>query len=39
LQRGLIAHNQHHLLVTTRTFLDLLGLRDMADLPLLESGE
>ena len=25
-ERGLIAHNQHHLLVTTRGFLDLLGI-------------
>ena len=38
MERGLIAHH-HHLLVTTRGFLDLLGLRDMAGLPLLESGE
>jgi chromosome segregation and condensation protein ScpB len=33
LQRGLVEHNQRHLLVTTRVFLDLLGLRDLADLP------
>ena len=35
LQHGLIEHNQHHLLVTTRAFLDLLSLRDLADLPPL----
>ena len=35
LQRRLVEHNQHHLLVTTRAFLDLLGLRDLADLPSL----
>ena len=35
LQRGLVAHNQHHLLVTTREFLDLAGLRHLADLPPL----
>jgi segregation and condensation protein B len=34
-QRGLVAHNQHHLLVTTPAFLDLAGLRDLADLPPL----
>jgi segregation and condensation protein B len=39
LQRGLVEHNQHHLLVTTRAFLDYLGLRDLADLPPLPSGE
>ena len=33
LQRGLITHTPQHLLVTTRAFLDLLGLRDLADLP------
>jgi segregation and condensation protein B len=33
LERGLIAHNQHHLFVTTREFLKLIGLRDIADLP------
>ena len=38
LQRGLIGHNQHHLLVTTPAFLDYLGLRDLADLPPLPSG-
>ena len=35
LERGLIAHNQHHLFVTTRAFLELTGLRDLADLPPL----
>ena len=35
LQRGLIAQNQHHLFVTTRAFLELTGLRDLADLPPL----
>jgi chromosome segregation and condensation protein ScpB len=35
LQRGLIAHNAHHLLVTTRGFLDFAGLTDLADLPEL----
>jgi segregation and condensation protein B len=35
LQRGLIEHNAHHLLVTTREFLELTGLRDLADLPEL----
>jgi segregation and condensation protein B len=38
-QRQLIEHNQHHLLVTTRAFLDSFGLRDLADLPPLPSGE
>jgi segregation and condensation protein B len=35
LERGLVEHNQHHLLVTTRAFLDYLGLRDLGDLPPL----
>jgi segregation and condensation protein B len=35
LQRGLIEHNAHHLLVTTRGFLEYAGLRDVADLPPL----
>jgi segregation and condensation protein B len=35
LERGLIARNQYGLFVTTRAFLDLLGLRDVADLPPL----
>jgi len=38
LQRGLIAHNEHHLLVTTQAFLDSLSLRDLGDLPPLPSG-
>jgi len=38
-QRGLVAHNQHHLLVTTRAFLDYLGLRDLTDLPPLSRGQ
>jgi segregation and condensation protein B len=37
LERGLIEHNPHHLFVTTRAFLDLMGLRDLADLPPLGS--
>jgi segregation and condensation protein B len=37
LQRGLIAHNQHHLLVTTTKFLELTGLTDLLELPALES--
>jgi segregation and condensation protein B len=32
LVRGLVAVDQHHLLVTTRAFLDFAGLRDLADL-------
>jgi segregation and condensation protein B len=36
LVRGLVAFDQHHLIVTTRAFLDLAGLRDLADLPPLE---
>ena len=36
LVRGLVAFDQHHLMVTTRAFLDLAGLRDLADLPPLE---
>jgi segregation and condensation protein B len=39
LERGLVAHNQHHLLVTTRVFLDYLGLRDLTDLPPLSHGQ
>jgi segregation and condensation protein B len=35
LQRGLIEHTAHHLLVTTRGFLEYAGLRDVAELPLL----
>jgi segregation and condensation protein B len=36
LDRGLVAFDQHHLMVTTRAFLDLAGLRDLADLPQLK---
>jgi segregation and condensation protein B len=36
LERGLIERNPHQLLVTTRAFLDLSGLRDLADLPPLD---
>jgi len=32
LDRGLVAHNTHHLLVTTRRFLEFASLRDLADL-------
>ena len=35
LERRLIAHNPHHLFVTTRAFLEFAGLRDLADLPAL----
>jgi hypothetical protein len=35
LQRGLVVHNEHHLLVTTRAFLEFAVLRDLADLPPL----
>jgi chromosome segregation and condensation protein ScpB len=35
LERGLIAHNPHHLFVTTRAFLGLMSLRNLADLPPL----
>jgi segregation and condensation protein B len=35
LQRGLVGHNSHHLLVTTGAFLQFAGLRDLADLPQL----
>jgi segregation and condensation protein B len=38
-ERGLVAHNQHHLLMTTRASLDLTGLRDLADLPTLSAAE
>jgi len=30
-----VVHNDHHLLVTTRAFLELMGFRDLADLPPL----
>src|SRR6266542_3497721 len=33
LERGLIAHNPHHLFVTTRAFLDYVALRDLGNLP------
>ena len=33
LQWGMIEHNTHHLLVTTRGFLEYVGLRDLAQLP------
>lgn len=39
LERGLIAHNPHHLFVTTRVFLEYAGLRDLADLPALSSHD
>jgi segregation and condensation protein B len=35
LQRGLIEHNPHHLLVTTRGFLEFAGVGDLAELPQL----
>jgi segregation and condensation protein B len=35
LERGLIVHNPHHLLVTTREFLEYAGLRGLTDLPAL----
>jgi segregation and condensation protein B len=38
LERGLIEYNQHRLFVTARAFLDLAGLRDLADLPPLAAG-
>jgi segregation and condensation protein B len=39
LQRGLVAHNTHHLLVTTRNFLQYAGLRDLVDLPPLGGAD
>jgi segregation and condensation protein B len=33
IERGLIAHNPHHLFVTTLACLDFLGLRDLSDMP------
>jgi segregation and condensation protein B len=39
LVRGLVAFNDHRLLVTTRAFLDLACLRDLADLPQFEDPE
>ena len=35
LVRGLVSFDEHRLLVTTRAFLDLAGLRDLTDLPQL----
>jgi segregation and condensation protein B len=35
LERRLIEYNPHHLFVTTRSFLDFAGLRDVSDLPPL----
>jgi segregation and condensation protein B len=34
-QRGLVEHNQHHLLMSKRDFLDFASLSDLADLPPL----
>jgi segregation and condensation protein B len=39
LERGLIAHNPHHLFITTRGFLDYAALRNLGDLPRLEIDE
>ncbi|MBV9174377.1 MAG: SMC-Scp complex subunit ScpB [Chloroflexi bacterium] len=39
LERGLIAHNPHHLFVTTRGFLEFAGINDLADLPQLGVSE
>ena len=39
LQRQLVAHNQHHLLVTTHAFLDLFGFSDLAAVPPLPTLE
>jgi chromosome segregation and condensation protein ScpB len=39
LTRQLVALNQAQLFVTTRSFLDFAGLRDLADLPPLEDAE
>ena len=35
LERELITRNQHGLFVTTREVLEIMGLRDLADLPPL----
>src|SRR5207247_1586321 len=35
LDRAIVARNAHQLFVTTRGFLDVMGLRDLADLPAL----
>ena len=39
LERGLIAHNPHHLFVTTKAFLQFEGVNDLADLPQLGVSE
>jgi len=39
LERCLVERNAHQLLVTTRAFLDLVGQRDLADLPPLGTAE
>ena len=39
LDRAFIARNAHQLFVTTRGFLDVMGLRDLADLPALSDQE
>ena len=39
LDRDLIEHNRHHLLVTTREFLEFAGLRDLADLAPLSGPD
>jgi len=39
LDGGLIEHNRHHLLVTTRAFLEFAGLRDLADLAPLSGPD
>jgi segregation and condensation protein B len=36
LERALIERNAHQLFVTTRAFMNLMGLRDLSDLPPLE---
>jgi len=38
-QRCLVEHNQHHLLVTTRAFLEFASMRDLTDLPPLRAAE
>lgn len=39
LQRDLVAHNPHNLLVTTRAFLAFAGVRHLADLPPLSGPD
>jgi segregation and condensation protein B len=39
LVRGLVEFDQHHLVVTTRAFRDLAGLRDVGDLPPLPDAD